>query len=176
MNRYRITRYNPKYRDKNGIFLLDTWTSWADIGRKYEEYGNNVLTLKEYLLTETQYVQVILDILKIKNVKKLKIQQLEKYRTVFDSARLLKSKDIFLNEDEKYIISSVENNKEYYLKDIEKVITLILRDCFWCILQALDVNLRVKFGYDLYVYIECDYIDEKLFDSFDKLYIEKTDF
>ena len=88
----------------------------------------------------------------------------------------MKSKDIFLNEDEKYIISSVENNKEYYLKDIEKVITLILRDCFWCILQALDVNLRVKFGYDLYVYIECDYIDEKLFDSFDKLYIEKTDF
>lgn len=176
MKKYRITRYNPKYRDINDIFLLDTWTSWSDIGKIYEEYGNSPLTLKEYLLTETQYVKVILAILKSKNIKKLTIQELEKYKTVFESEKLLKSKNIFLNQNEKYIFSSISNNKEYDLKNIETVITLILRDCFWCTLKALNSNLYVRFGYDLYVYIECDYIEKSLVESFDKIYIEKINY
>jgi len=176
MNKYRISRYNPKYRDINDVFLLNTWTSWSDIGEKYEEYGNNSLTLKEYLLTETQYVKVILAILKSKNIKKLTIQELEKYKTVFESEELLKSKNIFLNQNEKYILSSISNNKEYDLKNIETVITLILRDCFWCILKAVNSNLYVRFGYDLYVYIECVYIEKNLVESFDKIYIEKINY
>ena len=140
MRKYRITKYNPKYRDINDVFLLNTWTSWSDIGRKYEEYEDNILTLKEYLLTETQYVKVILAILKSKNIKKLKIQELEKYRNVFELEKLLKSSNILLNQNEKYIVSSISNDKEYDLKDIETIITLILRDCFWCVLKALKIG------------------------------------
>ena len=34
MKKYRITKYNPIYRDDEGKYLIDEWTSYTDIGKK----------------------------------------------------------------------------------------------------------------------------------------------
>ena len=33
---WRITKYNPDYRNKKGHYLLDAWTEHSDIGRSYD--------------------------------------------------------------------------------------------------------------------------------------------
>ena len=32
---YRITKYNPEFRDEEGRYILDEWTSVTDIGKEF---------------------------------------------------------------------------------------------------------------------------------------------
>jgi hypothetical protein len=36
MYNWRITKYNPAYRDNAGCYLKDEWTSISDIGNIYD--------------------------------------------------------------------------------------------------------------------------------------------
>ena len=57
MHCYRITKYNPKYRNSSGAYLKDGWTSISDIGTIY---NGKKSTLKEYFKIEEAYVKAIL--------------------------------------------------------------------------------------------------------------------
>ena len=48
---YRISKYNPIDRI-DGIYQVDDWTSYSDIG---EQYGGRVVQPSEYLAVETVY-------------------------------------------------------------------------------------------------------------------------
>ena len=51
---YRITKYNPIYRNSQGHYTLDEWTSFSDIGKsKYN------LSLQDYLKVENAYLESI---------------------------------------------------------------------------------------------------------------------
>lgn len=52
MYKYQISKYNPKYRDDNGIYLKEDWISYVDIGKIY--YGRE-FSKNDYINTEDQY-------------------------------------------------------------------------------------------------------------------------
>ncbi len=175
MKKYRISKYNPKYRNKKGEFLLDTWTSYSDIGKKY---NGNILTLNEYLSVENKYINIILFILKQKKINKVKIEELEINFSISELERLLKDEGLSLIKKEKLIFNSISNGNVYNMEVLPYIIRLILRDCLWCKLIDLNLKCYIEFGYDLYVYINCDHIGKILIEYVNKLemYVEELNF
>jgi len=129
MHQYRITKYNPKYRDIHGRYLVKEWTSFSDIGKKI---NGIILTENEYCNTESNYINVVCKILKTLNIEQLKIVYIENYY----------NKEINCSVNE-YINVSI----------LKKIIKMILREELWCKFESKDFYLH--FGYDYYMYIGC---------------------
>ena len=73
---YRITKYNPQYRNKNGKYLEEEWTSYSDISKCFSD---QLLTFEEYISVENKYIQAVLELATSKNISKFKLVELEKY-------------------------------------------------------------------------------------------------
>ncbi|MDQ1236449.1 hypothetical protein QE450_003947 [Paenibacillus sp. SORGH_AS306] len=79
---WRITKYNPKYRDEKGVYLRDEWTSISEIGSITN--NNVILTIQDYISTENKYVKVVLDIMSCLDIQKLSISGLKKWGNKLD--------------------------------------------------------------------------------------------
>lgn len=159
MNKFRISKYNPIFRDEKGIFLKDDWTSYSDIGRKY---GKSYLKKEDYLVMENKYCEVIYNILSSKNVKEMRIEKLEKYFSVDEIYHLFREKGLEILDEDRKIFTSLENGKYIPLELLKKYLRLLLRESFWCEFISDDSLLKLVFGYDYYVYVYCDFIDIQL--------------
>src|SRR3990167_721197 len=85
---YRVTKYNPKNRDSNGIYLLDEWTFYAQIGTVV---AGKVFTYEEYLAAENAYVAALIVFMKCNNLEALQIVNFEN--------NLKFKKDIYLSDE-----------------------------------------------------------------------------
>jgi hypothetical protein len=56
MYKYRITKYNPIYRDPEGKYTIEDWTAISDIGKVF---NNQRLTIESYKETEDKYIKAI---------------------------------------------------------------------------------------------------------------------
>lgn len=123
---WRITKYNPEFRDSNGNYQKDEWTSFSDIGKifAYEE-----LTIEEYLKYESLYINAIVKLMDGSGVKDLRIVDLEVY------------------EDDK----QVDNRMVINAEGLKVIVPEILRERLWCKLE--NNNFFVHFGYDYNMYI-----------------------
>ena len=68
---YRITKYNPKFRNAKGHYIPDEWTYFDQVGTRI---AGRVLTMKEYLQTESAYLKVLEAILTEADISQLKIR------------------------------------------------------------------------------------------------------
>lgn len=127
MQRYRITKYNPKYR-VDGKYLRNEWTDFSDIGKEFE---GKILTKEEYLTVEQNYISCAIDLLKMASIKGLNIVWIENLKGKKWTPKL-------------YV----------KLKLIPILIRLTLRNKIWCKLEAQ--NSYLHFGYDYYMYIGVD--------------------
>lgn len=158
---YRITKYNPEFRDENGFYKKDEWTSISDIGKKFNKI---ILTKEEYKKTENNYIDAIYEILREKNIKKIKVYDLE-----------INKKNLSeLSADEKDIIKEINNDKYLDLKKSEKIIRLVLREMLWCKFCSELKDIKIEFGYDYYMYVECSKIKESTINIINKkgLFVE----
>ena len=73
---WQITKYNPKNRDKDGIYLKDEWTEYSDIGKIFE---GKELAYEEYEKVEEKHIQAVLLFMECMNIDALKVIYLEKY-------------------------------------------------------------------------------------------------
>lgn len=53
---WRITKYDPNKRDKDGLFLEESWTSFSDVGRIT---SGSRLTVNEYIQVEEAYIKAV---------------------------------------------------------------------------------------------------------------------
>jgi hypothetical protein len=140
MHGYRITKYNPTYRDYQGRYLKDEWISFSDIGKVFE---GEILTLDQYLRAENAYIEAIFLFMDCLNITSLYIKRLEQPNK--PSSHMLSAVEgtqLF-----KTIKNDISANKEFI-----KVITrLVLREQMWCKLQSPE--MYVHFGWDYYMYI-----------------------
>lgn len=129
---YRISKYNPVFRDTNGFFQKDEWTSIYDVGKIYE---NARFTIDDYIVVEKKYIHAIDKLIEITKTESLKIRKLE-------------------DNNNK---CPYKNNSRLFLKsDITSVIQSCLREEYWCILSGPQFTLH--FGYDYYFYVlNCSY-------------------
>ena len=133
---WQITKYDPKNRDENRVYLKDDWTEYGDIGQTFD---GKKLTFAEYLEVEAKYIQAVLLFMECLGIDTLKVTDLI-YR-----ARLRKKALI----DGKMIIEGTHYNYEM----IAFLIQSMLRDKFDCMLEA--ENMRVRFCYDYYMVLAC---------------------
>lgn len=133
---WRVTKYNPVNRNEKGVYLLDEWTSFSDIGKLF--YGNK-LTIYEYEKYEKAYIDTILEFMACNEIENLKVLELEKYDEE--------------NVDE--IINDINDGMILSKEQIKIVAHHILREKIWCKL-VFDEIFYVHFGYEFNMYIGCE--------------------
>src|SRR5690348_420373 len=111
MKHWRVTKYNPTYRDKSGAYRREDWTSFDDIGRPF---NGALLTLDEYMQTEDRYVSTALHFARAANVSKLVPSQVESSS----------GNDLTVTEGQPIDIAK-----------IPEILRSILRSCIWCKLE-----------------------------------------
>ncbi len=144
MYNYRISKYNPIYRDNEGSYRINEWTSFSDIGLIYE---NKKFTMDDYLKIEDAYVKTIVSFMQHLNINLLGVCELEKYEKhlIIDKFHGAYSIEI------KNLYSSLQDGNILNISQIQNLSRLILREKLWCKLQC-DM-MYVHFGYDYYMYI-----------------------
>ena len=125
---YRITKYHKCLQEDKRILCSPPkeWTSFADVGK-------GIVSLDEYMKTESKYIRLILEICKLHKVKSLKIKELDNF-----------------NHLKQY------SNNQKISNEIEliELLKLILREKIWCKLYSR--NCEFHFGYDYYLYCICN--------------------
>ena len=139
---YRITKYNPIYRQKNCVYANDEWTSISDIGRYFK---GGQFTASEYFMIEDKYWETIKYFLELCSIQTLKIRELEKNRDI----------PRFFTNNKYFDISSIQDvnlyGKYISLSDIELIVRLCLRNDLSCKLVHHDGSC-VYFGHDYHMY------------------------
>lgn len=128
--KYRITKYNPTYRNEEGVFQCDDWTSISDIGRTY---NGKVFSKPDYEAVEEAYLFSIESMLTEASIQTLTLKSSENHR------------DFKLPE-------FVVNNASLSINQCVDFARLCLREKVWGIL-SMPRLAYVHFGYDYYMYI-----------------------
>ena len=127
MKEYRVSKYNPQFRGESGAYSRTEWTSVRDIGRTFDGV---LLTPQVYERVENAYIHAASAFLREGGLSGMRITGLENSR----NQRLDYSNESILGLDQ-----------------VNDVIRLVLREEFWCRLEA-DLAF-VHFGWDFYMYI-----------------------
>lgn len=144
----RITKYNPMYRNDKGFYEKDEWTSFSDIGMKFD---NEELTLQKYLETESAYSNAIIILMKDLNVFFLKLINLRK-ETYENLAR---ERD---NDLESFFYT-LKNNQNIGIEQIPNILKLFMREMIGG--KLFSEELEIHFGDDYYMYAVSKHQSEK---------------
>src|SRR5262245_6416722 len=76
---YRVTKYDPAFRDSTGAYVRDEWTSFSDIGRAF---SGVVLTEADYQRAEDAYVTAAVAFLREAGVASVTVAGLEHHAEI----------------------------------------------------------------------------------------------
>jgi hypothetical protein len=138
---WRITKYNPAFRDERGAYLYDEWISVSEIG---ESFGGEVLTFEEYRKIENAYVLTTLRFLTEAGLSSLKVTSLEKQN--------LPRVEKWLLADIPIAPSRVEEGMSASDEELGNICRLVLREAIWCRLES-EAGFYIHFGWDYYMYV-----------------------
>src|SRR3990167_6936831 len=138
---YRVTKYNPLFRNENGAYQKDEWTSYSDIGKVFD---GQVLTPTNYLQVEDSYIKAIGLFMEFLTADSLTVVGLEK-----NSAP--EKKDALFSVEMLNIYYAIGENEVISQKTILTIARLCLRSNIWCRLES--DKMFVHFGYDYYMYV-----------------------
>jgi hypothetical protein len=127
MFEFRLTKYDPTFRDSRGAYPRDDWASLSDVARSF---GGVVLTREEYQRVEDAYVAVILSFLREAGVSSLVVEGLENHQGCSLAFR---------------------EGSTLGPEQLDEVMRAVLREEFWCRLEG--PNSFVHIGYDYYLYV-----------------------
>ncbi|WP_104371362.1 hypothetical protein [Desulfocucumis palustris] len=158
MLNWRITKYNPSFRDYNGVYNLNEWTSFGDVGKSFD---GKILTIDEYLSIENAYINAVLAFMEDLKITSLKVRGVEKY----DEYLRLNKTSIEYPNDMVNLFSKVCDNCTIEMDKVENLCRLVLREHMWCKLENGSL-IFVHFGHDYYMYIgstrKCNNAIEKI--------------
>lgn len=142
-HQWRITKYDPKFRDENGYYTLkDEWTCPSEIGKVFE---GRTFTLDDYLQVEAAYVNAVAHFMEESGLDTLRILLLSQWEiSKEDMASIL-----YENEFDQLNLRvdlMVDKN------EIHLICKMVLRNFIDCQLYFND-QFFVNFGWDYYMYI-----------------------
>ena len=156
MQYWRVTKYNPIYRDDEGRYTKNEWISIGDIGNYYE---GEELTYDKYVSVENMYIEAVILAMTEANIEYFKITGLEKSGDTIN--------DNTFSSDIKRFYESLKDNMSVSIDDITILVKLILREIVWVRLES-DI-LNIHFGYDYYMY----FCSKKRLEKTEKIIKEK---
>jgi hypothetical protein len=139
---WRVTKYDPRFRDEAGCYLRDEWIGAAQIGT---EFADGVLTREEYLRVESLYVAALSRMWNTCGSPALQIQGLE-----VGAPFGLPPKDDSL-DDVGFDDWRPVNGDYVPAARVDAMARWCLRDFGWC--QLVADRFYVHFGYDYYMYL-----------------------
>ena len=148
MFQYRVSKYNPELRDENQAYAKEEWTSYSDIGK---EFSDGVLSEKEYLKVEKEYIDFIYELFNEFKIEKIKILKQEPKNFL---------KKTSYDVDDKLLYTIIQKN---------------IREEFWCKFKVEKFEFYM--GYDFYLHIDFTNDTEKLLEQLAKkhsLFLEKV--
>ena len=125
MKEYRVTKYNPKYRNEDGAYSRSEWTSYCDIG--------DLVSNKQYENVENSYIESALDFIEEQNIENMTITCIENEFSYTEAGVTL------------------EVGRKLNKNEIKNVVRSILREKYWAKLE--NKKSFIHFGYDYYMYI-----------------------
>lgn len=69
------------------------------------------------------------------------------------------------------VFKSVKNNDVINLQKTMIISTLVLRESLWCELLDVEKNFKITFGYDYYMYCECDSLSDEMIKQIEKQHL-----
>ena len=140
---WRITKYNPVFRDEDGYYTLkEEWTCPSEIGKIIDE---KEFTLDDYLRVEAAYVNTVMTFLSECGLSTLRILQLSR----IDISKEDKSSTLYETE---FDVLDLQEDKEVSQNEIRTICKMILRNFVGCQFYSKN-NFFVHFGWDYYMYI-----------------------
>ena len=127
MYEYRVTKYDPKFRDARGHYLQEDWIMFRQIG---ESFSGVVLTAEEYERVETAYVNSAIAFLREAGLLSMSVADLENHRGSQIAFR---------------------NGSTLPLDEVADVLRQMLQEKCWCRLEGKEAFVHV--GWDYYMYI-----------------------
>jgi hypothetical protein len=145
MDWWRISKYDPAFRDRNGVYERDEWTSVTDIGRAFDDM---TLDLQTYLATEAAYVASVREFMVDANVTTLRVDWLEPPSLI----EVLRNYDFPDAPELERLAGDLHDGKEVSGVEIDRVCRLNLRDVLWCRLEDAD-RFVVETGHEYYLHL-----------------------
>lgn len=142
----RISKYNPSYRDNNGNYNREEWTSVHDIGK---QFAGKVLSVDEYLTWERTYVAFILCLFSSIKEDSVHLNYIEGDQRGWDKARKHAKKnhlDHILTEKIPALGAAIS------LHELSDIVRACMREFVWAKVEAHDL-CTLRFGYDFYMYV-----------------------
>jgi hypothetical protein len=137
---WRITKYNPKNRDRNGAYIKNEWTAYSDIGRSFD---GQVLTTNEYLIIENAYISAIKLLMQLSGTEAMQIISLQKNTPPIEDGMYSSAMIVTYN--------TIKENDVIAPEKTQDVARLALRENLWCKIES--AKMYIHFGYDYYMYI-----------------------
>ncbi len=171
---YQITKYNPVYRNRYGIYLMDEWTSISDIGKTF---GNRVLKAVEYFTTENMYIKAVKLIMGELGVQQLYVSGLEKSIKISELYEMIRKYSDYYPDRFIEVFRTVEDGSKLSGEDACHLCRLILREHLWCNLYSSDRSFIITFGYDYYMRIFCEEVKKETINAIrdSGLFVEKKE-
>jgi hypothetical protein len=161
---YRVTKYNPRFRDRWGAYPDDEWTCPSQIG---DVVGGLELTLDVYMAAEQAYVDVALAFWGAAGHPPLTVRGLEDYREPpypfpEQLAHIAREAEVF------------EGCEVSDRQMVARLVRLNLRTLVWCRLEAAS-GFYIHFSYDYYMYIGGVQVNDRINHRADRsnLFIEQ---
>ncbi len=131
MFEFRVTKYDPAYRDSTGVYGREEWIAMSDIGHFF---AGKALAEAEYQRVEDAYVTAAVAFLREAGVPSLAVAGLENHAGV----PLLFAEGSSLSPAE-----------------VGAVVRRLLRGEFWCQLEGGEAFVHVGYDYYMYVGVPC---------------------
>jgi hypothetical protein len=145
MNWYRISKYDPAFRDEDGRYLRDEWTSVTDIGQSFDGV---MLDVSTYLATETAYVHAVGEFMADAGVTSLRVGSLEPPSDL----DLLWKYGLPDAEELAPLAHELRDGMELAGSRVDQALRLNLRELLWCEMTRPG-RLSVDVGHDYYLHL-----------------------
>ena len=147
---HEIVKYPPSGYNKDGIYTYDDWTSISDIGKSF---NGKILSAKDYLKVENQYINTVLMVMSALDCKYLTIEYIE-----VNQDRIINDIEIY---KKKYGISITGTLPKLKRKmrisqiNIPNILRLCLRELCYIVFSCKSKKLKLYFSYEYYLNIKC---------------------
>ncbi len=160
---WRITKYNPAYRNAEGHYLRDEWTSASEIGKSFL---GEILTIDDYLQVEKAYVDTVMKFLEVYQIESVRLIHLETYGL----SNVDKTSPLY---DSSFETIPLAEDMLVTIEQIPIVCKMALREYIYC--QLITEDFFVHLGYDYYLFIGANSIQQEAiqFASEQRLFVEQ---
>jgi hypothetical protein len=144
---YRVTKYNPSFRNAKGAYQKDEWISFSDVDRTF---AGVELTAKDYIHTEAMYISAIHSFMRLLDINSLNVSGLEKnyYSLTEHDQKYIE----LYPETMTQIVASIQNGESLQGNRLDDFCKMCLRSQIWGRLEYPE-KMFVHFGNDYYMYI-----------------------